>query len=99
VQHVERHVPGGQPVAARQCAPTHALRVESVEDVPHRRIRPVADRRSVRHLADRETLHQFEDAVEVVEVGVRQEQFVHGADAAPPQVRRDLMPHDAGAAH
>ena len=52
-----------------------------------------------RNLPDGEPPQQFDDAVKMIEIGVREEQLVDPRMTAMPQERRDHATHRFGAAH
>ena len=90
MQNLQRDSADLQPIACLDDAQGDAAFMQDAKYVPHASRRLVRERRRVRHLADGEAVEQIDDAVEMIEIGVREKNFIDAADAVLPEERSDL---------
>src|SRR5579883_1138642 len=96
VKHIEAHIPGRKAIASGDDATGNTLLLQNSECRLHTRTLLVGESWRYGDLTHRKSTEEFRQAVEVIEIGVRKEDFVDTTDASTPQVRRDHSAHCIG---
>jgi hypothetical protein len=84
MQHFHFHRAGTQLLATRQNAHGHSAAKQFLKRSPYRGGGPLLKRRCATDLAHGESIEERRQSVEVIEISVRQKDFIDSANAAVP---------------